>query len=421
MWALRRHLRALGPGLLWAGTAIGVSHLVQATRAGAEYGLLLLWIVILANIFKYPGFEAGPRYAAATGTSLLEGYRRLGRWALVLFLALTLSTMLTVVAGVTIVTAGMASVLFTDAVPVWAWSAGLLTVVTAVLAVGRYQLLDRLMKVMMLVLTISTAATVILVLPRFDPSALSLWPLLPDAEPATLLFVCALVGWMPSALDIAVWQSLWGLEKARTEREPMTVPGATLDFNVGYVGTALLACAFLLLGALVLHPHGGELPASAPAFAKQLIDVYATALGQGARPLILIAAFTTMLSTTLSVTDGFPRALEGAVRRLRGPETAAEPRSALYWTALSVCVVGALAVIVFFSASMRTLIDVATILTGLTGALFGVLNLLVLRRPEVPAEHRPSAAYTAFHVAGIAFMASMGALLLAAVWIASGA
>ena len=96
MAAWREKLRSVGPGILFAGAAIGVSHLVQSTRAGAGYGLALLWLVVLANVFKYPGFEAGPRYAAATGTSLLEGYRRLGTWALVLFLALTVSTMFTV-------------------------------------------------------------------------------------------------------------------------------------------------------------------------------------------------------------------------------------------------------------------------------------------------------------------------------------
>jgi hypothetical protein len=31
-------LQSLGPGLLFAGAAIGVSHLVQSTKAGAEFG-----------------------------------------------------------------------------------------------------------------------------------------------------------------------------------------------------------------------------------------------------------------------------------------------------------------------------------------------------------------------------------------------
>jgi Mn2+/Fe2+ NRAMP family transporter len=411
---VRERLQALGPGLLWAGTAIGVSHLVQSTRAGAEYGLALIGVVILANFFKYPGFEAGSRYVSATGASLLQGYRRLGTWALVLFLLMTVSTMLTVVAGVTIVTAGMASVLFTDAIPVWAWSALLLGAVTAMLALGRYRVLDLVMKVMMVVLTLSTLTAVALVLPRLGSIPWQLWPAPSILDGASLLFVCALVGWMPSALDIAVWQSLWSLEKVRTEGRPLTVVGATFDFNVGYIGTAVLACAFLVLGAVVLHPVGGDLPASAPAFAKRLIDVYATVLGDSAKPVLIIAAFATMLSTTLSVVDGFPRALEGALARLRSDEDGASERTWVYWVALAACAVGALLIIAFFASSMRALIDVATVLTGLTSGVFGVLNLLVLKRPEVPAEHRPSLTFTAWHIAGIGFMVTMGGVLIIA-------
>ena len=87
-----RFRAAFGPGLLWAATAIGISHLVQATRAGAETGFGLVSVLVLALVLKYPFFEYGPRYAAATGDSLIEGYSRIGRWALWLYLVITLLT-----------------------------------------------------------------------------------------------------------------------------------------------------------------------------------------------------------------------------------------------------------------------------------------------------------------------------------------
>ena len=43
-------IKMLGPGLLFAGSAVGVSHLVQATKAGASYGFGLLWLVILIHL-----------------------------------------------------------------------------------------------------------------------------------------------------------------------------------------------------------------------------------------------------------------------------------------------------------------------------------------------------------------------------------
>ena len=52
-------LKKLGPGLLFAGAAIGVSHLVQSTRAGADFGWGFLWVLLLVNLFKYPFFQYG--------------------------------------------------------------------------------------------------------------------------------------------------------------------------------------------------------------------------------------------------------------------------------------------------------------------------------------------------------------------------
>ena len=101
--------KKLGPGLLFAGAAIGVSHLVQSTRAGADFGYGLIWALLFVNIVKYPFFQFGPRYAMATGESLLEGYKRLGKGVLVAYYILNLGTMFTIQAAVTAVTAGIAA------------------------------------------------------------------------------------------------------------------------------------------------------------------------------------------------------------------------------------------------------------------------------------------------------------------------
>ena len=55
----RSFARALGPGVLFAATAVGVSHLVQSTRAGAGWGLGLAVIVLLSNAVKNPAFRFG--------------------------------------------------------------------------------------------------------------------------------------------------------------------------------------------------------------------------------------------------------------------------------------------------------------------------------------------------------------------------
>ena len=146
----------LGPGLLFAGAAIGVSHLVQSTRAGADFGFGLIWALILVNLFKYPFFQYGPRYAIVTGESLLDGYYKIGKFFLIAYFVLNILTMFTIQTAVTIVTAGLASSLFgfTDNMVIWS---SIITVLCyLILLVGKYNLLDKMIKIIILILAIST-------------------------------------------------------------------------------------------------------------------------------------------------------------------------------------------------------------------------------------------------------------------------
>ncbi len=405
-------LASLGPGLLFAGTAVGVSHLVQSTRAGAGWGMSLIVVVLLANLLKYPAFEAGPRYAAATGTSLLQAYRDQGRWALWLFLALTFATMFTVLGAVTIVTAGMASAMISDALGPTGWSAILLLASGVLLGIGRFKLLESAMKILMLVLSVSTLIAVVLLVSKVDFSEIPWGPVIPDLDVATLAFLVALVGWMPTAIDIATWQSLWGLEKARSEGRKLEMRGALFDFKVGYIGTAVLALCFITMGAGVFYGSPQELPNQAGKFAVTFVDMYVQALEPWARPVVLVAAFSTMLSTTITCNDGFPRAVEAAVLRLRSDEQPGEDRTIVYWITLGVIGVGALLLISAFAKNLTGLVDLATTLSFLTAPVLAVLNYRALRSPKVAPEHRPRGWLLALHWIGMVFMSLFAAYYL---------
>ena len=71
--------KGLGPGLMYAAAAIGVSHLVQSSRAGGLYGFELVWVVLLIHLVKYPFFLIGPLFAAHTNKSLIQAYAQMGK------------------------------------------------------------------------------------------------------------------------------------------------------------------------------------------------------------------------------------------------------------------------------------------------------------------------------------------------------
>lgn len=417
---------ALGPGLLFAAAAVGVSHLVQSTRAGALYGLGLVTLVLLANVVKYPAFRFGPQYAAATGTSLLEAYRRQGRWALVVYAVVTVGTMFTVQAAVTVVTAGLAlATLGIEGSPIVV-SALLMGACAVLLAVGRYHWLDRVTKVLVGVLTVSTLVATALVLPKIDWSG-SLTLELSALDAKTLFFVAALVGWMPSAIDVSIWQSLWTVARKHDSKHAPTLRESMLDFHVGYFGTALLALCFLLMGAGLMHGSGAQFSPSAGKFAGQVIGLYTQSLGEWARPLIGASAFAVMFSTTLTVVDGFPRALATLIARFRGEERPErmkaseagagfeldEPKQRrAYWALVAVLFVGAMLVLVLLLRSLKTLVDVATTLSFMTAPVLAVLNHRAILAPEVPPAYRPRPWLVVMSWLGIVFLGGFALVYL---------
>ncbi len=404
-------LKSLGPGLIWAAAAIGVSHLVQSTRAGAEFGFGIVWAVLVANLFKYPFFEYGPRYAAATGESLLEGYRRLGKWPIAIYIILSLGTTFTILAAVTIVTGSLATQLFTDSLSAVNYSIIILFICVIVLLIGRYPLLDSLIKVIVAILALTSLLAVLVALnnpaeraPDFVPP--DLWTM------AGISFLVALIGWMPSAIDISVWHSLWTLERVKQTHHRPSVRDALLDFNIGYIGTAVIAMFFLGLGALVMYGTGETFSASGTVFANQLISLYTRSLGGWTSPIIKIAAFTTMFSTTITCVDAFSRVL----RRLTGivaPRTVpARFDMPLYLVWMVVVVAGAILLLTTFQAGMTGMVDLATTLSFLTAPVLGYLNLKVVTAPHMPAKARPKPWLHVLSWIGIIFGTVLGVVFL---------
>lgn len=404
-------LKSLGPGLLWAGAAIGVSHLVQSTRAGANYGFALLWALLLANIFKYPAFEFGPRYAAATGKSLLHGYSEIGKWAMGVFLFMTFGTMFTIQAAVTIVTAGIAAYLFGIPLSPLIWSVVIVFICILILLIGRYPLLDKLIKFIIILLTISTIVAVFgainhgnAIQPNFIKP--QVWTL------SGIAFLVAFMGWMPSAIDISVWHSLWTIERSKETGHAPSLKEALFDFKLGYFGTALLALCFLTLGATVMYGSGTKFSHSGAGFAQQLIDMYVHALGEWSRPIIGLAALTTMFSTTLTVMDAFPRVLRKSTEIIFKRQIENKNTNYLYWVWMFIVVGGGLIIIAFLLDDMTLLVDLATTLSFLTAPILAYINYKVVTGNTMPIDYQPKRWLRILSWVGIIFLSGFSLLFL---------
>jgi len=392
----KNFLKSIGPGLLFAGAAIGVSHLVQSTRAGADFGFGLLWALLIAALFKYPFFQFGPRYAAATGETLLDGYKKLGKGVLLISYCISFITMFIIQAAVTIVTAGLAEHLF-GFFDMVTWSLIITILSISILLIGKYKLLDNLMKYVILILTISTLVAVGVAIVKNNEvhTFTQVFPL----ETIEIYFLIAFLGWMPAPLDISIWQSIWSLEKEKTTSKKTTTKQAIFDFNIGYVGTIIMALCFVVLGALVMHKTGQSFSNKGSVFAGQLIELYTKNLGDFAYVFIAIAAFTTMFSTTITTLDASPRTMAKANDLLFLKKIKLD-----YYFWIILLGIGTYIILRYFRDDMGLMVKIATILSFLTAPFYAILNFILITGKHTPKDQHPSTYLKILSVGGIIFL-----------------
>ena len=377
---------ALGPGILLAGAAIGGSHLVASTQAGARFGLGLVGLVLLANLLKYPFLLVGSRFTGATGLSLLEGYQRQRGWYLPVYLLITFTTGVANIAAVTAVGGSLATAFLPGAPNLLAL--GLLGLCLLLLLLGHYRSLDRLSKLIVAVLVLSTVLATGAMLGQGPVAADPQWFSPSPWTLAALPFLVGLMGWMPCPLDLAAWSSLWIHARQEDCGRPSSRAAVEADFNLGYGITVVMAVLFLLLGAWVMHGTGTSFSPAGGAFAQQLIGLYTASLGSWAKPLIAAAAFTTMFSTSLTCLDGYPRAASAGVRLLRGfrGEAVHDRRDHQLWMALHFAL--AAAVLGLWPGSMGALVQLAMVVSFLTTPVLAWMNLRVIQGRQVAPSDR---------------------------------
>jgi Mn2+/Fe2+ NRAMP family transporter len=373
--------KKLGPGIMFAGAAIGVSHLVQSTRAGADFGFGLIWALLLINLIKYPFFAFGVHYTSNTGEDLLTAFKKMGRWVLVVYFLLTLCTMFTFQTAVTIVTAGIATSLTGIGTPV-IWAGIILLACFLILLRGRFSILDKVMKYVVLTLTLTTVLA--LIFAWFNAASIPSWSQTIPNTSIGIAFLIAFMGWMPAPLDLAIWQSLWAVEKKQLNPE-LESRQVRWDFNIGYGTTIVIGLSFILLGGIVMYDQGQEFSNSGAIFANQLISMYTDSLGQWSKALIGIAALTTMFSTSLSTLDGSPRVMAKTSSLLFAPGYRIN-----YITWLIILVIGSVLVYLGLTDQMGPLITVGTVLSFISAPFYAIVIYKVVTGPSLDKKFHPS-------------------------------
>ncbi|WFF37807.1 divalent metal cation transporter [Moraxella nasibovis] len=394
--------KAFGPGILMASAAIGGSHLISSTQAGALYGWQLAIMIILANLFKYPFYRFGTEYAYSTGNSLVAGYAKKSRVYLWVFFILCIISGIISTGAVSLLCAVILGHMLPLEMSTMTLSAIVMISSWVLLIAGHYKALDNITKWIIAALTIATIIAVFIAAGK--PSVVT--PDFIEASPwnlAALGFIIALMGWMPAPLEFSAITSVWTAKKIKTDHTSRYQ--GMIDFNVGYLVSAVLALFFLALGVFVQYGSGQEIAMQGGAYVGQLIEMYTQTIGSWSKLLVTFVAFLCMFGTVITCMDGYGRTNAESQSLIKSGTTEFTENYVKLWTTFTgVC---AYILIAFFLGQMAALLKFAMISAFVTAPIFAYLNYSLIK-----SEGQLTSFMKYFAIAGIIFLSGFSVLFL---------
>lgn len=314
-----------GPGIVVAATGVGAGDLVAAAKAGAAYGLPLLWTAALGAVLKFALAEGIGRWQLATGTTVLEGWSRLlGAPARLYFFAYFV--LWTVIVAAALMSAcGLAAHALFPALSVPAWAVLHALAGLAFVWVGGYRSVEQAMKLFVGLMFVAIVGSALLETP--PPLAVLRGLTVPWIPQGGTVLVMGIIGGIGGTLTLLSY-SYWMAEKGW--RGPGWARGMRFDLGLGYVLTGVFGVAVILLGGLVLMPKGVSVSG-----AKGVVEMAALLgerLGRIGELVFLAGFWGAVFSSLLGVWQGVPYLFADLVRlgRRAAGGAAVSTRGALY-------------------------------------------------------------------------------------------
>ncbi|MXP25425.1 divalent metal cation transporter [Altererythrobacter indicus] len=246
---IRKSWRQIGPGIVVAATGVGAGDLVATLIAGSRFGYALLWAAVLGCVVKIALSEGSARYHLATGSTILAGWKILGRWTSWYFGAYVILWGFIYGATAMSATALPLTALFPIIpLPAWAVITGLTGFFFVLL--NRYETFELVMKFMVGTMFIIMVSLAILVTPSLPDILSGLTFSLPEGA---LFYTLGLIGGVGGTVTTAAY-GYW--VQVKGWNGPRWIPLMRLDNATAYIVTGIFVIAMLIVGAELLYSAG---------------------------------------------------------------------------------------------------------------------------------------------------------------------
>ncbi|MDO4018793.1 Nramp family divalent metal transporter [Clavibacter michiganensis] len=288
--------RIVGPGLVVAATGIGAGDLVATLVAGSRFGYALLWAALLGVIIKIFLVEGAGRYSLATGKTIFEGWRTVGRWTTWYFGPYILIWGLVYGAAAMSSSALPLAALFPGVdLKVFAIVCGLVGAV--VVWFGRYSAFEKIIAVFVGLMFVTVVGAAIVTVPNVPALLTGLVPTIPEGG---LVVALSIAGGVGGTITLAAY-GYWLREKGWVAPRWMKV--MRIDNSVAYVMSGIFVLSMLVVGAELLYSADIAL-ADGEGGLVQLADVLGERYGAFMTWFFLLGFFATSFSSILGVWNG---------------------------------------------------------------------------------------------------------------------
>jgi Mn2+/Fe2+ NRAMP family transporter len=302
-------LRYVGPGIVIAVTGVGAGDMVTSLVAGTDFGMTLIWAVVLGALLKYFLTEGIGRWYMASGQTILQGWHSLGRGASYYFVIYLFVVTFVFGAAVTSTAALAVDAAFPNVLPMWAWAALHGVGAFVVVGIGRYELFEGIMKVFAGLKFGAVILLAILLAPSLGELALGFVPRIPEGA---LINVLAIIGGVGGTYSLAAY-TYWVRE--RGWRHSSWIPTMRTDVTFGYALTALFMVSMLVIGAELLFGTGTSISDDEGLVA--LVDPLQNRFGLLARWVFLLGFWAVATGAMLGAWNGGAYLFADSVRTIR--------------------------------------------------------------------------------------------------------
>ncbi|MGE7219099.1 Nramp family divalent metal transporter [Priestia koreensis] len=354
--SFKKRLTLIGPGFVAAATGVGTGDLVAALVAGAGFGLVFVWAIIVGSILKHFLNEGVGRWHLATGKTILEGWREMGRWATGYFGIYSVIWGFVYGAAASSACALAMHAMF-PVLPFWAWAVLHSLLGFALVWTGRYQLFEKIMMVLIALMFITVIGSAALFLPNMGDLLKGVVPTVPKGS---FMLALGLIGGVGGTITMASY-GYWLKEKGWKGKE--WIPTMRLDSKAAYIMTAIFTLSLLIVGSQFLFGTGIELKGDQGLI--KLTNLLSDKYGAVISWLFLIGFWSAAFSSLLGVWNGVPYLFADFIRIIKKqvdkPVTETDPAYRLYLVWLTFPPM----ILLFFGKPIELII-----LYGALGALF---------------------------------------------------